>query len=107
LDLSISFLFRGAVKWAILLDKASMVRPRIQKKDQQEQRMIIRQTLGLLGIGKKVFERLIEPVHKLPFQGSTVVPYDKASMVRPRIQKEDQQEQRQTSGLLCIGKKSV
>jgi hypothetical protein len=55
LDLSISFLFRGAVKWAILLDKASMVRPRIQKKDQQEQRMIIRQTLGFLCIGKKGF----------------------------------------------------
>jgi len=50
-------------------DKASVVRPRIQKKDQQEQRMIIRQTLGILCIGKKVFERLIGPVHQLPFQG--------------------------------------
>jgi hypothetical protein len=57
--------------------------------------MIVRQTVGLLGIGKKVFERHIDPVRKLPFQGcsemnhSMPVPYDKASMVRPRIQKED------------------
>jgi hypothetical protein len=64
-----------------------------------------------------VFERLIGPVHELPFQGcsemghSIPVPYDKDSMVKPRIQKKDKQERgmiiRQTLGLLCIGKKSV
>jgi hypothetical protein len=59
-----------------------------------------KQTLGLLCINKKVFERLIEPVRKVPFQGcsemghSMPVPLDKASMVRPRVQKKDQQEQR-------------